>query len=336
MEQISRRNFLVASAAAIGGYALSGCGSPEHEQLPDANANTISRIDGPATAHAQAERLNPPPPPRPPQTWQPGQFVRSASIGYNGMALNYDDGPSPYNTDPILRTLAKYGIKATFFVIGVNVIAWPEILRRIVNEGHEIGNHSHTHSPYAAASLAAQIPVNQQIIHNTVGIYPVANRAPGLTRGQIILNTCKQYGLYEAHTTIDSLDWRSPRIPAHSIANNVLGPLHPGAMPLQHDGGNGRPTPAAQEAIIQGASAKGYVFNTVTGLINTGAPSPGTFTYASNLEVAQNLDDGAYVDVCNYDPETELKQRLGDTDLKYAEKMRINEALLQLEEAKRD
>lgn len=355
MEKLSRRGFLRGTAGLAAGYVLGGCGNPE-QQLIITPAESDIGINQPATAYAPAVRgeqvqVNPPPPP--PQTWNSGQFIKSVYINYNGMALNYDDGPSPYNTDPVLRTLAKYGIKATFFLIGVNVIAWPEIAQRIVNEGHEVGNHSHTHSPYSAVPLANQIPINQGIIHGTVGVYPVANRAPGLTRGQIILDTCRANGMYEVHTTIDSNDWTSPRISASAIHNNVINQLHPGAFPLQHDGGNSRPTPAAQESIILSAQARGYIFNTVTGLINTGFPLPGTTGYAlsteKDLEIVQliepesvpasepksNTEDSHPEPLaCNYDPEKELLRRLEDTDVKYAEKMRITEALLQIEESK--
>lgn len=339
MKEFSRSDFVRVVGGATAGFLLFGCAQENMEKLPDVNIEqeflAPSQINERATALKPAVRLNPPKPLPPPKTWQAGQFINSVAINYNGLALNYDDGPSPYNTDPILRILARHGIKATFYLIGVNVIAWPDIARRIVNEGHEVGNHSRLHSPYSAAPLAGQIPENQSIIHSATGVYPVSNRAPGLTRGQIILDTCRVNGLYEVHTTIDSQDWKSPRIPASSIVNNVLGPLHPGSIPLQHDGGNRRPTPDAQEAIIQGAKARGYVFNTVTGLINTGIPLPGRFTYSALVDNSfSNLtSDVDFTPTCNYDPAVELKTRLNDTSTKYAEKMRITEALLQLEEA---
>ena len=342
MREFSRNDFIRVTGGALAGYALFGCGNENMEQLPSLDSSDFEQqllandqLNEPATALEQAVRLNPPKPLPPPKTWQAGQFINSVAINYNGTALNYDDGPSPYNTIPILNTLGKYGIKASFYLIGVNVIAWPDIARRIVEEGHEVGNHSRLHSPYSAAPLAAQIPENQNIIHGATGVYPVSNRAPGLTRGQIILDTCRANGLYEVHTTIDSQDWKSPRIPASSIVNNVLGPLHPGSIPLQHDGGNRRPTPDAQEAIIQGAKARGYVFNTVTGLINTGIPLPGSFTYSALVDNSfSNLtSDVEFTPTCNYDPAVELRTRLNDSSTKYAEKMRITEALLQLEEA---
>ncbi|MBQ8047153.1 MAG: polysaccharide deacetylase family protein [Prevotella sp.] len=59
--------------------------------------------------------------------------------------LTFDDGPIPEATPFILDTLAKYGIKATFFMVGDNVKKYPELFERIVNEGHQVGNHTHNH-----------------------------------------------------------------------------------------------------------------------------------------------------------------------------------------------
>lgn len=61
----------------------------------------------------------------------------------NEIALTFDDGPHPENTAKILDILAKYNIKATFFLIGENVEKYPDLVRRISNEGHSIGNHSY-------------------------------------------------------------------------------------------------------------------------------------------------------------------------------------------------
>jgi peptidoglycan/xylan/chitin deacetylase (PgdA/CDA1 family) len=363
MERLSRREFLRASAIGVGGCVLGACGVHENqtlptvEQFPMQQPTDTFRIDEPATGnYKQAERLNPPKPQPPIQTWDSGDFVLKADVDFPGLALNYDDGPSPYNTEPILRILAKYGIKATFYVIGVNAIAWPDILIRIMNEGHEIGNHSYRHTPYKAPELALQIPQNQNVVRDiTRGYIMRSARAPGLTRGQIYLDTCRQNGLYEVHTTIDSGDWTANRIPAWQIQNNILSRMHWGAIPLQHDGGNRRPTPDAQEGLILELLARGYVFDTVTGLINRGRPNPGTPYYASvqqsrlesRLEAVPdiNIDEDNVIPLnqngvaCNYNPEVELQMRLDEIEDKIptpsekVERDNINDALKVLKEA---
>ena len=59
--------------------------------------------------------------------------------------LSFDDGPDPEETIFVLDTLQAFGVKATFFCIGKNVIAYPEIYQRIIREGHSVGNHTHNH-----------------------------------------------------------------------------------------------------------------------------------------------------------------------------------------------
>ena len=59
--------------------------------------------------------------------------------------LTFDDGPIPEATPFILDTLAKYGVKATFFMVGDNVRKYPNLHQRVVDEGHRIGNHTHNH-----------------------------------------------------------------------------------------------------------------------------------------------------------------------------------------------
>lgn len=345
MEQLSRRQFLTQAGLATGAVLLGGCGQQRPDTIAPANTEALLLPDSfnesaNATEPAvQIGRVQLNPIPLPPKSWEDGCFVRSSLVDFNGMSLNYDDGPSPYNTDPILRTLAKYGIKGTFYIIGVNALAWPEILQRIVDEGHEIGNHSYYHSPYEASALASQIERNQNTIFGLVGVRPVSNRAPGLTRGLPILNECKRLGMYEVHTTIDSGDWTSERIPSYKIAQNVLGPLHPGAFPLQHDGGNSRPTPDAQEQIITTAFGRGYRFHTVTDLINLGRPLPGNNSYSleqlngqrveSEIPIIEPLVQNGVA--CNYSPKAELEKRLKDVSLKRAERSRIVEVLADIE-----
>lgn len=73
--------------------------------------------------------------------------IGSIHTGHNEIILSFDDGPVPGVTNKILDILADYNIKATFFVIGTNVKAHPDLMKRIVDEGHIVGNHSMTHFP---------------------------------------------------------------------------------------------------------------------------------------------------------------------------------------------
>lgn len=254
------------------------------------------------------------------------------------MALTFDDGPSPYNTPSVLATLAQYGIKATFFLVGVNVQSFPALARRIVDEGHELGNHSVYHSPYQSVALAGQIGLNQSIIRNATGVTPVVHRAPGLTRGGAILSACANHGLYEAHTHMSTFDYLSPRRSASQLVNEFVHYHRNGALPIYHDGGNRRPTPDALPGIIAYGRSVGYTFVTATELVSSGhqQPSSGAYLTAAALgdDPTAELD---YVDVCGYDAATELEGMLQRDDLRLtaADRSRIVDALADIDDVSR-
>lgn len=279
--------------------------------------------------------------PPPPIARYPGQFITHVDTdGAPVMALTFDDGPSPYNTYSVLRTLADRDIKATFFLIGVNVRAFPQIARDIVSESHEIGNHSVYHWPYEAYELSTQIGPNQAIIQSETGVIPVANRAPGLTKGTAILDRCQDHGLYELHTDMETFDWSSPRHSASALYGEFVRYHHPGAFALYHDGGGSRPTPTALPAIVDYARSLGYTFTTATGLTHRGQPLPGHRSYA--VRGADEIppgysgapDDG--VDTCGYDARAELVERLDDPTVTRAERSRIVEVLAEMDALQSD
>ncbi len=246
--------------------------------------------------------------------WRPGEFVSHSSIDHRLIALTFDDGPSPFNTPAVLAILKQHRVRATFYLIGVNVLSHPELARWTVDEGHEIGNHSVFHSPYEAGALASQIGRNQEIIEGATGIRPITNRAPGLTKGRAILDECRACGLYETHTNRDTNDWRAPRWSAGRLIEEFRGYLAPGWIGLYHDGGGRRPTVDALPEFIRFARSQGYDFVTVTELINIGRPMPVSGRFP--LDVARpNAAAGGrgptFVDACSYDARTELEHQLG-------------------------
>ena len=92
------------------------------------------------------------------------------------IALTFDDGPHPRYTERILDILAKYGIKATFFMVGENVKNYPETAKRVASEGHEIGNHTYTHphiNSMKAEDLCGEIVKCEQAIREVTGVSSV-------------------------------------------------------------------------------------------------------------------------------------------------------------------
>ena len=89
--------------------------------------------------------------------WLPGAWIQTAGPrAQKGLYLTFDDGPHPEHTPPLLDLLARHGAKATFFLIGEQIDRHPALARRIVEEGHTLGNHSFTHPQFETLSLDAQ------------------------------------------------------------------------------------------------------------------------------------------------------------------------------------
>lgn len=339
--QPSRRQFIrnagVATALGVGagaafGRSLLHATGLVFTPLPEGTASMTA-----IPARGPAKQLVPlPPPPPNPQHWQAGDFINRVDDSVPRVALTFDDGPSPYNTDRILAQLQAVGVQATFFMIGVNVRAWPDIARRVVDAGHEVGNHSVYHTPYQATALANQIGPNQDIIHSVVGEYPVASRAPGLTRGSQILQACAAHNLYECHTDRDTSDWRNPRRSVSTLAAEFERVLHPGLIGLYHDGGPSRPTAdGLVPFMISTARGRGYEVMGATSMVNQGTPRPGAQTYygiagASGVDEPVPESDALTV-TCDYDPRAEMLRRLDDPTVKRAERSRIVEVLADMD-----
>ena len=115
-----------------------------------------------------------------PNTPKPATYS-SCHVDGPYIAMTFDDGPSPDNTTRLLDILKQRNIKVTFFMIGPNVVAHPEIARRALAEGHEIGNHSWTHPQLSKLSdlrVAEEITKTQEAIKNACGFTPTLLRPP--------------------------------------------------------------------------------------------------------------------------------------------------------------
>src|SRR5712691_3916383 len=89
------------------------------------------------------------------------------------LSLTFDDGPDPEHTPRLLDLMAKYGLRGTFFVLGEKVAAQPELARRIVAEGHEIGNHTWTHAKpglIGAADFLKEVKDTARLLQDVCGI----------------------------------------------------------------------------------------------------------------------------------------------------------------------
>ncbi|MCA0206107.1 polysaccharide deacetylase family protein [Pararhodobacter sp.] len=170
------------------------------------------------------------------------------------VALTFDDGPHPQNTPWLLDILAQYRAKATFYVIGQNARRYPEIMRRIVAEGHEIGNHTFTHpvlSQLGDGNVLREVDRTQQIVWDTVGAVPVTMRPPyGSFSHRQMRMLFDQRNLTSVVWSVDPQDWRRPGVSV--VAERMVRGARPGAVILAHDihGPTIRAVPAALDGIL--------------------------------------------------------------------------------------
>ena len=187
------------------------------------------------------------------------------------IALTFDDGPVAGTTE-LLDLLKKEEVPATFFVVGQMAQAHPEILARMANEGHVIGNHSYNHADFTkmkASAIRKQITDTNEIIFNATGQKATLMRPPFGASNAGVRSIEKDLGMAQILWNVDPDDWKDRN--AKVVADRVLSAVRPGAIILSHD--LYATTRAAYKTIIPKLKAQGYVFVTVPQLLNS--PSAG-------------------------------------------------------------
>jgi peptidoglycan-N-acetylglucosamine deacetylase len=172
------------------------------------------------------------------------------------VALTFDDGPSPKDTPRVLEVLRRLHARATFFVIGFLVDAYPEIVARERNGGMAIGNHTYNHPEVPPFNqlpqrlLKAEIALGAQSL-SKIGITTKLLRPPAGSSSPAVVRTAEAMGHRVVIWSVDSLDWRAG-VTAAEIKRNVLSAVRPGSIVLLHDGGGDQSaTVAALPGIIK-------------------------------------------------------------------------------------
>lgn len=183
----------------------------------------------------------------------------------DSIALTYDDGPDPDVTPPLLDLLREHGAHATFFLVGRRVDAHPDLARRIVEEGHAVGNHSHRHSawnnllhiPY----LRRDMDGCQAAVSRATGRTPRYYRPPMGLMNPIIAPVARSLGMRVAGWSIRSLDSWGEAAPV--VVRRVLRALRPGDVVLLHDCGDPDRALAITRGILEGMRERGLASRTL-------------------------------------------------------------------------
>lgn len=181
------------------------------------------------------------------------------------VAITFDDGPDPKNTPRLLGILKERNIKATFFLLGRSVNAYPQVVREILADGHEIGNHTWDHkdlSRMSEANCLDELQKTQDAIISACNVTPTLFRPP---YGNVKLSERKaimeKFHLPAIIWEVDTEDWKKP-FSSQKVVDAILKDTKPGSIILCHD--IHAWTVDAMPQALDGLKAKGFQFKTVS------------------------------------------------------------------------
>ncbi|MFJ3305126.1 polysaccharide deacetylase family protein [Streptomyces sp. NPDC086549] len=244
---LTRRRMLLAGAAFLGAAGAAGllASGTDEESVP-----TAPPVAGPqarAALKSSAYRLQPLTGDGPPRARPREVAVRREPIlempGHGGriMVLTFDDGPDPRYTPSILDTLDEYGVRAMFFVCGEMAANNRELLARMADVGHVVGNHTWTHpllTQLRRSEIRSEMVRTSDVIEDAYGERPLWFRAPYGAWNRAAFQLGAEMGMEPLAWTVDSLDWTTPG--TRTIVDRIEGGAAPGVVVLSHDAGGDR------------------------------------------------------------------------------------------------
>jgi peptidoglycan/xylan/chitin deacetylase (PgdA/CDA1 family) len=189
------------------------------------------------------------------------------------IAITFDDGPHAASTPQILELLQRLNVPATFFLVGKHLEKYPEIAREMVETGHEIGNHTFSHSLLYVSTkkrIRDEISRTDSLLRNIDGAEPKFFRPPAGFFTKPVLDIAEQLGY---KTVVGDVYPRDPHLPGkEKIVDRVLQRTVAGSIIILHDGGNTQRVDRSQtleaiSEIIPSLKNKGFAFLTLSDLL---------------------------------------------------------------------
>ncbi|WP_345664302.1 polysaccharide deacetylase family protein [Streptomyces venetus] len=242
---LTRRRVLIAGTGVVGAAATAGVLT---RVTGDAPAGSVP-AGGPQARgplNSSAYRLQPltgyaPPRAAPRRTLVRREPLLRLSGRGRTMVLTFDDGPDPRYTPAILDTLAAYDVRAMFFVCGEMAADHRELLARMADEGHVVGNHTWSHPLLTRLSrrqIHSEMARTSDVIEDAYGERPEWFRAPYGAWNRTAFRLGAELGMEPLAWTVDTLDWTAPG--TRFIVDRVEDGAAPGVVVLSHDAGGDR------------------------------------------------------------------------------------------------
>jgi peptidoglycan-N-acetylglucosamine deacetylase len=197
-----------------------------------------------------------------------GRPISRLASSDRAVALTFDDGPNPDATPVVLDALAARGVKATFFILGRHAEHWPDLVKRVADEGHAIGNHGYFHRKlhFKSPSYVRQdLALGTAAIERASHVKPSLFRAPHGFRSPWVTAIARSFGQQTVGWSLGV--WDSDRPGVESIARRTVEGAKPGSILLLHDGdgydpsGDRMQTAHAIPLIVDRLLAQGYRFD---------------------------------------------------------------------------
>ncbi|MEU5367295.1 polysaccharide deacetylase family protein [Streptomyces sp. NPDC005925] len=244
---LTRRRALLAGAGALGAAGTAGVFAAVTGSEPESPA--LAPAPGPRARRplkSSAYRLQPltgygPRHPAPARTMvRHAPLLRVSGRGRT-MVLTFDDGPDPRYTPRILDVLAEHDVRAMFFVCGETADDHRDLVSRMADEGHVVGNHTWSHpllTQLTRAAIRDQMERTSHVIEEAYGERPQWFRAPYGAWNRATFQIGAELGMEPLAWTVDTLDWTRPG--TRKIAGRVEKGAAPGVVVLSHDAGGDR------------------------------------------------------------------------------------------------
>ncbi|MFH9084889.1 MULTISPECIES: polysaccharide deacetylase family protein [unclassified Streptomyces] len=243
----TRRRMLLAGVAALGAAGTAGVVLAQGGE--ETAGTAAAPVAGPQARQAlkpSAFRLQPltgegPPRAAPRKLKVRKEPIMRVSTSGRHMVLTFDDGPNPAYTPHILDTLAKHDVRAMFFVCGECVVQNRELLARMADEGHVVGNHTWTHpllTELNRREIRSEMESTSDAIEDAYGERPQWFRAPYGAWNRAAFQLGAEMGMEPMAWTVDTTDWMVPG--TRTIIDQVENGAAPGVVVLSHDAGGDR------------------------------------------------------------------------------------------------